>query len=55
LSPACPRCRSTRSLLRHHAEGHLHDEALAKLAREIDLEELRVRQVLGDGGRRAAA
>ena len=25
--------------------------ALAKLAREIDLEELRVRQVLGDGGR----
>jgi monovalent cation/hydrogen antiporter len=38
-------------LLRHHAEGHLHDEALAKLSREIDLEELRVRQVLGDGRR----
>ena len=35
-------------LLRHHAEGHLHDEALAKLSHEIDLEELRVRQVLGD-------
>ena len=40
-------------LLRHHAEGHLHDEALAKLWHEIDLEELRVRQVLGDQ-RRAA-
>lgn len=38
-------------LLQHHADGHLHDEALAKLAREIDLEELRVRQVLGDGRR----
>ena len=37
------------SLLRHHAEGHLHDEALARLNHEIDLEELRVRQVLGDG------
>jgi CPA1 family monovalent cation:H+ antiporter len=42
------------SLLRHHADGHLHDEALATLAREIDLEELRVRQVLGDGRRTAA-
>jgi monovalent cation/hydrogen antiporter len=37
------------SLFRHHAEGHLHDEALARLNHEIDLEELRVRQVLGDG------
>jgi monovalent cation/hydrogen antiporter len=36
-------------LLRHHAEGNLHDEALATLSREIDLEEMRVRQVLGDG------
>jgi monovalent cation/hydrogen antiporter len=38
-------------LLRHHAEGHLHDEALAKVSHEIDVEELRVRQVLGDGRR----
>lgn len=42
------------SLLRHHAEGGLHDEALAKLAREMDLEEMRVRGVLGDGGQRSA-
>jgi monovalent cation/hydrogen antiporter len=35
-------------LLRYHAEGHLHDEALARVSHEIDTEELRVRQVLGD-------
>lgn len=35
-------------LLDHHREGGLHEEALAKLAQELDLEELRVRQVLGD-------
>jgi CPA1 family monovalent cation:H+ antiporter len=37
-----------RGLLEHHAAVGLHDEALAKLAQELDFEELRVRQVLGD-------
>lgn len=35
-------------LLDHHGEGGLHDEALVKLNQELDLEELRLRQVLGD-------
>ena len=35
-------------LRQHHAAGHLTDEALVKLTQELDLEELRVRQVLGD-------
>lgn len=37
-------------LLRHHADGALHDAALAKIARELDLEEMRVRQALGGHG-----
>jgi Na+/H+ antiporter len=37
-------------LQRHHADGRLHDEAMAKIARELDLEEMRVRQALGGGG-----
>ncbi len=37
-----------QGLLAHHAEGHLHDEALAKLTQELDMEELRIRRVLGD-------
>ena len=39
---------SRRSLLEHHGGGAMHDEALLKLTQEIDLEELRIRQVLGD-------
>jgi len=37
-------------LVTHHRDSALSDEALTKLISEIDLEELRVRQVLGDGG-----
>jgi CPA1 family monovalent cation:H+ antiporter len=37
-----------RRLLEHHGEGGLHEEALARLTQELDLEEVRVRQVLGD-------
>ncbi len=36
------------SLHDHHAAGLLNDEGLARLMGEIDLEEMRVRQVLGD-------
>jgi monovalent cation/hydrogen antiporter len=39
---------SRARLHEHHGEGHLHDEGLVKLMGEIDLEEMRVRQVLGD-------
>lgn len=39
---------SRQRLIDHHGDGHLHDEALAKLVQEVDLEELRIRQVLGD-------
>ena len=35
-------------LLDHHGDGALHEEALVKLTQELDLEELRIRQVLGD-------
>jgi CPA1 family monovalent cation:H+ antiporter len=37
-----------RRLLERHNDGRLHDEALLKLTQELDLEELRLRQVLGD-------
>jgi CPA1 family monovalent cation:H+ antiporter len=37
-----------QGLLQRHAEQKLHDEALVKLMQELDLEEVRVRQVLGD-------
>ncbi|MBX9698196.1 MAG: hypothetical protein K2X74_02110, partial [Acetobacteraceae bacterium] len=37
-----------RRLLAHHGEGGLHEEALTRLTQELDLEELRIRQVLGD-------
>jgi CPA1 family monovalent cation:H+ antiporter len=39
---------SRRQLLEHHGGGGLHDEALMRLTQELDLEELRIRQVLGD-------
>lgn len=35
-------------LIEHHRQGHLHEEQLAKLEQELDLEELRIRQALGD-------
>ena len=35
-------------LISHHRQGHLHQEQLANLELELDLEELRVRRVLGD-------
>ncbi|GGC38735.1 Na+/H+ antiporter [Siccirubricoccus deserti] len=37
-----------RSLLFHHATGALDSEGLARLERALDLEEQRIRQVLGD-------
>jgi Na+/H+ antiporter len=39
---------SRRTLLAHHAEGLVEQEGLAKLEHELDLEEQRIRQVLGD-------
>ncbi|WP_305880000.1 Na+/H+ antiporter [Siccirubricoccus soli] len=39
---------SRRILLAHHAEGLLTQEVLAHIEQELDLEELRIRQVLGD-------
>ncbi len=35
------------TLLSHHRESGLHDEALAKLSQELDLEQLRLDRVLG--------
>jgi CPA1 family monovalent cation:H+ antiporter len=47
------------SLIEQHRQGRLHEEGLARLELELDLEELRVRQALGDerteAERRAAA
>ncbi len=39
---------SRQRLLRHGREDGLHAESLARLAQELDMEELRIRQVLGD-------
>ncbi|WP_187830399.1 Na+/H+ antiporter [Siccirubricoccus phaeus] len=39
---------SRRILLAHHAEGLLTQEGVAHIEQELDLEELRIRQVLGD-------
>lgn len=36
------------ALLAHHEAGHLAQEGLSRLAQEVDLEERRIRQVLGD-------
>ncbi len=38
------------ALLRHHAEADVADEVLAGLEAELDLEELRIRRLLGAGG-----
>ena len=35
-------------LIMHYQAGHLQEEGLVKLEQELDLEEIRVRQVLGD-------
>ena len=37
-----------QQLIAHYQAGHLHEEGLVKLEQELDLEELRIRQVLGD-------
>ncbi len=39
---------SRQQLIAHYQAGHLHEEGLVRLEQELDLEELRVRQVLGD-------
>ncbi len=37
-----------QQLVAHYQAGHLQEEGLVKLEQELDLEEIRVRQVLGD-------
>ena len=36
------------SLIAHHRDGHIEEETLVKLEAELDFEEQRIRQVLGD-------
>lgn len=39
---------SRQALITHHASGELEAEVMVKLEIELDLEEIRIRQALGD-------